>query len=185
MSDEKATYEGMFLVDAGNPDFEAASEPIRAVLERHEAKALAIKPWDERRLAYEIRGRRRGLYVLSYFEADPLQVADLEHDCQLDERIIRLLVLRRDDLTDEIIHGETPASGAAKKAAERKGDQADSEQGQGAKKAKRSDGGDSEGKSEDKSEDKSEGPREPADDDGDKGKGGKDESDDKKGDDKD
>ena len=27
MSQQKQTYEGMFLVDAGNPDFQAASEP--------------------------------------------------------------------------------------------------------------------------------------------------------------
>ena len=125
MSDQKAKYEGMFLLDAGNPDFQAASEPVRAVLERHQVTALAIKPWDERRLAYEIRGRRRGLYVLSYFEADPLKVADIEHDCQLDERIIRVLVLRRDDLTEETIHADTPAGGAAKRAAERKAEEAE------------------------------------------------------------
>ena len=44
MSDEKRTYEGMFLVDAGNTDFQAAAEPILAVLSRSEAEVLSIQP---------------------------------------------------------------------------------------------------------------------------------------------
>ena len=67
---EMKTYEGMFLVDAGNPDFDAATAPIRTVLDRSAAEVLSFKPWDERRLAYEIKGRKRALYVLSYFKLD-------------------------------------------------------------------------------------------------------------------
>ncbi len=108
--DTKKTYEGMFLLDAGNPDFNAASEPVRNILTRYEAELLAFKPWDERRLAYEIRGRKRGLYVLSYFKLDPLKVREVEHDCRLDERVLRALILRRDNLTPEVINAETPAT---------------------------------------------------------------------------
>ena len=123
MSDGRKTYEGMFLVDAGNPDFHAASEPARAVLDRYEAEILAIKPWEERRLAYEVRGRRRGLYILTYFKAQPDRIAELERDCQLDERILRLLVLRRDNLTEQQINAETPATAGAKRAAARKAEE--------------------------------------------------------------
>jgi small subunit ribosomal protein S6 len=120
MSQDKATYEGMFLLDAGNPDFQAASEPVRTVLDRNEASALSIKPWDERRLAYEINGRRRGLYVLTYFEVEPGRITEIERDCQLDERILRVLLLRRDDLTDEIIEAATPATAAAQRLVDRR-----------------------------------------------------------------
>lgn len=111
MSDGKRTYEGMFLVDAGN-EFDAASEPISNVLTRYEADVLSMKPWEERRLAYEIQGRRRGLYVLTYFRADPARVTEIEHDVELDERILRGLLLRRDDLTEEQIAAATPATEA-------------------------------------------------------------------------
>jgi small subunit ribosomal protein S6 len=120
MSQDKATYEGMFLLDAGNPDFQAASEPVRNILDRNEATTLAIKLWDERRLAYEIQGKRRGLYVLSYFASDPARIAEIERDCRLDERILRVLLLRRDGLTEEQIQAETPASGGARRQAERR-----------------------------------------------------------------
>ncbi len=108
--DPKKTYEGMFLLDASASDFEAASEPIRNVLDRNQAEILSIKPWEERRLAYEINHRRRGLYVLTYFKAPPEQIVELERDCQLNEGILRLLVLRRDRITDAEINAETPAT---------------------------------------------------------------------------
>ena len=119
MNQEKKTYEGMFLLDAGNPDFQSASEPVRAILDRREAEVLSLKPWEERRLAYAIRGRKRGLYVLTYFKADPQLIVEIEHDCRLDERVVRALILRRDKLTEDEIQAETPATVSARKAAER------------------------------------------------------------------
>jgi len=109
------TYEGMFLVHSGR-DFQTASQPITKVLERIEAQVLSIRPWEERKLAYQIKGQKRGLYVLSYFKADPEHIAELERDCQLNEDILRVLILRRDRLTDEQVAAETPATARAKKA---------------------------------------------------------------------
>ncbi len=113
MTQETRTYEGMFLVDAGKSDFEAAAKPIRNILDRSQAEILSIKPWDERRLAYEIRGRRRALYVLTYFKVDPVSASDIERHCDLSEEILRVLILRHDDLTDERIKAKTPAEVAA------------------------------------------------------------------------
>ena len=109
------TYEGMFLVHSGR-DFQTASQPIMKVLERSEAQVLSIRPWEERRLAYQIKGQKRGLYVLSYFKADPERIAELERDCRLNEDILRVLILRRDRLTDEQVAAETPATARAKQA---------------------------------------------------------------------
>ena len=116
MSEKTRTYEGMFVVEAGK-DFETASEPIQNVLARSNAEIVSIKPWDERRLAYDIRGRKRGLYILTYFKADPLRVSEIEHDCNLNEGILRALILKGDHLTDEQIQAETPATATAAAAA--------------------------------------------------------------------
>jgi small subunit ribosomal protein S6 len=119
------TYEGMFLVDAGR-DFGNASEPIKTVLERAEAEVLSMKPWEERRLAYEINGRKRALYVLTYFSANPANMAELERDVQLNEDILRMQVLRREDITDDELAAETPATEAhqqRERAAEAKAEQ--------------------------------------------------------------
>ncbi len=109
----KRTYEGLFLLDAGQPDFEAASQSVRALLARYQADILSIKPWDERRLAYEIQGRRRGLYALTYFAVDPAHMSEIEHDCELSEQILRSMILHKEALTQEQINAETPVTSGA------------------------------------------------------------------------
>jgi small subunit ribosomal protein S6 len=110
------TYEAMFLVDAGQPSLDVAKEPIERVLARGEAEVLSLKVWDERKLVYEIKGRRRGLYMICYFKMDTANVIKLERDCQLSEDILRLLVIRKDSLTDEVIAAPTPAEQAPERA---------------------------------------------------------------------
>jgi len=97
-------------MDADSSDFDAASAPIKAVLDRGEAEVLSMKPWDERRLAYEIAGRKRGLYVLTYFKMDPGNIAELERDIDLNEDILRALLLRKDSVSEDVINAETPAT---------------------------------------------------------------------------
>ena len=106
MSETKRSYEGMFVLACDKSDFEAASEPIRNILARNEAEVLLLKAWDERRLIYDIRGHRRGVYALSFFKVEPSRVVEIEHDCQLDERFLRVLILRRDRLTQAEIDAE-------------------------------------------------------------------------------
>ncbi|MCD4699802.1 MAG: 30S ribosomal protein S6 [Phycisphaerae bacterium] len=104
------TYEAMFLLDADNSDFESASAPVREVLERAGAEVLTMKPWDERRLAYTIKGRKRGLYILTYFKADPTKMDEMQHDIQLNDRLLRAIILSGDHVSDEQIGADTPAT---------------------------------------------------------------------------
>ena len=109
----------MFLLGEGNTNMETACEPIHDVLSRSDAEILSIKPWEERRLAYQIMKQKRGLYVLVYFNMDPLKVVEMERDCRLNEKIHRVLVLRKDSLTDSEINSETPATiASARRASE-------------------------------------------------------------------
>ena len=103
------TYEGMFLLEAGQANFEEAVEPVRTLFTRNQAEVLHLKKWDERRLAYEIRGRRRGLYVLAYFKVDPLKITDIERDAQLDEKVLRSLILTAEDISAEVLAAQTPS----------------------------------------------------------------------------
>lgn len=104
------TYEAMFLLDASNTDIEAASVPVRELLDRIRAEVLVLKLWDERRLAYEVKGRRRGMYLLTYFKAEPANVTAIDHEVQLDERILRAMVLSADHVSEERINAETPGT---------------------------------------------------------------------------
>ena len=95
-------YEAMFLFDPtfGN-SFEKCEAEIRRLMERASAEIILCRKWDERRLTYRIKGRKRGVYVLVYFQAPADKVASLERDAKLSENILRLLVIRADGLGRE------------------------------------------------------------------------------------
>lgn len=97
-------YEAMFLFDPTfGATFENCETEIRRLMSRAEAEILLCQRWDERRLAYKIKGRKRGVYVLVYFKAPADKITPLERDAQLSEQILRLLVLRADGLTLEMM----------------------------------------------------------------------------------
>ena len=108
----KKLYEAMFLVDSGKAasDWDGVQELLKNVLQRAEAEVVSIRKWDERRLAYEIRGHSRGTYVLCYFRADGRRNADIERNVQLSEQIIRVLILCADHVKPEDIDKDAPAT---------------------------------------------------------------------------
>jgi ribosomal protein S6 len=98
------TYEAMFLMDASlATDWPTAEAEVKRILERAGANVLGLKNWDERKLAQPIRQHKRGLYALSFFEAPPDKISGIERDVHLSEKAVRVLVLRRENLTPERI----------------------------------------------------------------------------------
>ncbi len=108
MSKRVYQYEAMFLLSqAVAADLSAATDHIKEVLARASAEIIALKKWDDRRLAYEIAGQKRGIYILAYFKAAGPDVAKIERDSNLSEKIMRVLILRADHLTnDEMLNAD-------------------------------------------------------------------------------
>ncbi len=102
------TYEAMFLFDpAAGSSLEAVQTEVDRLMTRAEAEVIVTRRLEDRRLAYEIDGRKRGLYVLTYFRADGPKIGPLERDIRLSEPILRALILRADHVTEEIMHNVT------------------------------------------------------------------------------
>jgi len=92
----------MFLLDpAVLTDWESVQKEVFRILERAGAEVVACSRWDERRLAYEIKGRKRGVYALTYFKADPEKITGIERDVTLSESALRCLILRVDHMTED------------------------------------------------------------------------------------
>jgi len=92
------TYECMFLLDPNKVagDVPAAAQQLHGILERNHAEVLASRPWDDRRLAYPIKGHKKGLFYLTYFRTEGKNLVSIERDCALNEMILRSMVLRID-----------------------------------------------------------------------------------------
>lgn len=116
----KQTYEAMFLVDSAEAtaNWSDITDAVNTVMERAEAEVISLRKWDERRLTYEVAGRKRGTYILCYFKSAPSVISGIERDVQLNESLLRVLILRADHITEESMQSPTPAM--AKESAERK-----------------------------------------------------------------
>jgi ribosomal protein S6 len=91
----------MFLFDpAQAAQWETVEKEIGRIMQRAGAELIGIKKWDERRLAYEIKHRKRACYALTFFRSPRSNLTAIERDARLSETILRLLVLKC-DLTDE------------------------------------------------------------------------------------
>jgi small subunit ribosomal protein S6 len=106
----KKLYEAMFLVDSAeaSADWDGVNSAIKKILERAGAEIISMRKWDELRLAYEIDGKARGTYILCYFRAEGEKLRDVERDVQLSERIMRVLILCAEHLTQEDVEKDTP-----------------------------------------------------------------------------
>jgi small subunit ribosomal protein S6 len=102
-------YEGMFLLGAAAAaEVEKSIALVKGMIERHGGKILVLKKWDERKLTYEIKGQKRGLYIISYFTAPSTAIAPMERDVLLSEEVLRVLVTDAEHLNQAEMEAVEP-----------------------------------------------------------------------------
>lgn len=92
---EMRIYEGMFLLEPGqaSQEWESTKKQVLSMLERRGAEIINAKKWGERKFAYEIKGHKRGTYLLIYFKMAPGNLSVLKRDLQLSEFVLRNMIL--------------------------------------------------------------------------------------------
>ncbi len=93
-------YEGLFLLNQHEvaADLNAAIEHLQGIFSRAGVTVEAMKKWGERRLAYPIKGQKRGTFVLVYLRAPRDRITQIERDCNLSEIVLRNLVIRAEHI---------------------------------------------------------------------------------------
>jgi len=89
-------YEGLFIFD-GNKfarDHAALPTAVEKMITDLGGDVKFSRLWEERRLAYPIKGQRKGAYWLMYFELDSQQLVTLNRQCELRDGVLRQLVLK-------------------------------------------------------------------------------------------
>ncbi len=97
-------YEGMFVLDdaRSNSNWDGVVREVRGLLERHGSEIFTGERWDERRLAYAIKGRHRAVYLLVRFTAPTGSIGLIKRDCELNDTVLRVLFVR--DIDSEKLH---------------------------------------------------------------------------------
>ncbi len=92
-------YEVMFILDANayarNPG--GASDGIEKMIKDVDGEILASRLWNEQKLAYPIKGRYKGAYWLTYCRLNGTRISDFNRACQLNDIVLRHLVVRIDE----------------------------------------------------------------------------------------
>ena len=88
-------YESLFILDSNRYARDAAgvSGTIAAMIEKLNGEVLANRLWNEQKLAYPIKGHRKGTYWLTYFRLDSSRLSEFNRQCRLNENILRNLTL--------------------------------------------------------------------------------------------
>lgn len=110
-------YEAMFIFDSTRFGRDRAALPaeVESMIKENGGEVLVSRLWEERRLAYPISGQRKGTYWLVYFRSPTSAITALNRQCDLNDGILRQLILKiHPHLVDAIIEHakEGPAQAA-------------------------------------------------------------------------
>jgi len=67
---------------------------VKQIVERHHGEFLKIEKWGLRKLAYSIKKFEDGYYILTQIKGDPILIGELERNSQIDENILRFMIIR-------------------------------------------------------------------------------------------
>ncbi len=95
-------YETFFIID---PDLteEALTltgEKLKSIINANGGAVITYVPWGKKKLAYPIKKRTQGLYILMEYGGGPELVAELERNMRLDERVLKFITVKLEDRFD-------------------------------------------------------------------------------------
>jgi len=90
-------YETMYILrpDLGEERTDAEVQKYRELLTEQGATELEIQHRGKRRMAYEIRKQRDGVYIQMNFQAPGAAIAVMERSMKLSENVLRYLTLKQ------------------------------------------------------------------------------------------
>jgi small subunit ribosomal protein S6 len=117
LADNTGVYEGLFIFDSNRfaRDRDALAREVEGYIEAAGGELLVSRLWEERRLAYPIKGQRKGAYWLMYFRLPTAQVTPVTRQCEINDALLRQLFVRLpDSLVEPILaHAKGEATAPA------------------------------------------------------------------------
>lgn len=92
-------YEALYIVhpELSDEDVEAIMEKYKQVVESQGGEVESVNRWDKRRLAYEVKGQREGIYVLMNFKSEPKAASELDRLQKIGDDVMRHIIVRLDE----------------------------------------------------------------------------------------
>ena len=89
-------YEALYIIDANSTNEQVSSSisKFSDIITGNGGEIQAAGKWDKRRLAYEIKGCREGIYILIYFTGESAVFNELDRIFRISDDILRHIILR-------------------------------------------------------------------------------------------
>ena len=92
-------YETIFILD---PDLEegqaqAAIEKVKGIIKQPDGEILKVEDWGKRKLAYEVKKKTKGHYILIHFLGSPALLSELERNFRVMDAVIKFQSVRLDE----------------------------------------------------------------------------------------
>ena len=108
-------YEVVAIVksDLADEDLTAIIERSQRIITERKGVIAKVDKWGKRRLAYEIKKQKDGVYFLIDFAGDGPIVAEIERNFKIDDRILKFMTVKkegavtREGMDQEIAAAET------------------------------------------------------------------------------
>ncbi len=96
-------YETVFIVnpDVSKENTETLTDALVKRVEKASGRIVKREYWGSRPLAYQIAKRKRGHYALLVTDGETTAIQALEEGLRLEERVLRFLTTRLQELSDE------------------------------------------------------------------------------------
>lgn len=91
-----SAYETIFVIKGSLTDEEGveAVEKVKSIIQRTGGEVSALENWGRRKLAYEVKKEKRGIYIILHFKSEAATRADLERNFRLIGSVIKFMIVK-------------------------------------------------------------------------------------------
>lgn len=93
-------YEGVFIISAelSNDSAKGVVTQIQELVSKNGGRVDGIQEWGKKRLAYKIKKKQEGNYVIMNFQMDSKFSKKFDQSLRLNDNLLRFLLINKDAL---------------------------------------------------------------------------------------
>jgi len=92
-------YETIFILDPDLEEEQAQStvEKIKGIVTQNNGEIVKVEDWGKRKLAYNVKKKARGHYILMHFTGSPTLLSELERNFRVMDAVMKFQSVRLDE----------------------------------------------------------------------------------------
>ena len=94
-----ATYESIFILrpNLTDEEVEKTITKMKGVIEKTGGEILNTENWKKRKLAYEVKKEKKGIYIVLHLKGDGKFIGELERSYRIEDSVIKFLTVKIDE----------------------------------------------------------------------------------------